>query len=90
MVGDYVNRLATEGAKAEAEKTMAAAESLLPLEKSLLLAKAYMYYELKDTASMIKVFELLRDLDNEDPHILNGYGYALADTNIRLNKPGNS
>ena len=86
IVGRYVNRLAIEGTKAEAEKTMAAAESLLPLEKSLLLAKAYMYYELKDTASMIKVFELLTELDNQDPHILNGYGYALADTNIRLKR----
>ncbi len=84
IVGRYVNRLATEGAKAEAEKTMTTAESLLPLEKSILLAKAYMYYELKDTASMIKVFELLTELDNQDPHILNGYGYALTDTNIRL------
>ena len=86
LVGRYVNALAKEGLRGQALRVMRQAEELLPLEKDLLLSKAYMYYELNEANQMIKVFEAAMKVDSNDATILNGYGYALVDKNMRIQK----
>lgn len=86
LVGRYVNALAKRDLRSQAQRVMKQAEERVPLEKDLLLSKAYMYYELDEPKQMIKVFEDAMKLDKNDATILNGYGYALADKDIRIKK----
>ncbi len=86
LVREYALSLAESGLEEPAIAILEKAESKRPPQQNLKLTKAYVYYELNKLEAMVAEFEQLLSQNDDDPSLLNGFGYCLSDKNLELDR----
>ena len=86
LAGEYALELARKGHKVAAISILNEAELKTPFDEDLQMTKAFVYYELNNIEDMVEEFEALMQRNEEEPNLLNSFGYSLADKNIQLER----
>ena len=86
LIRDYTLALAREGHEVAALSVLGEAELKAQFNEDLQMTKAFVHYELNNSQDMIEEFNRLMPGNENDPHLLNSFGYSLADKNIQLER----